>query len=234
MISLPTVRKHYCSYYDQAAEQAVLVLEYVAGITLDKVFPSLVGLSKMKEIAAKLAITLQAFHLHGHVYSDLKEENVLVTADGQVKLIDTGLTRPISNVVHAGNCGPHGMALAWPPEFFPLSTSRCYTLPTADWWAFAIVLYTIRQKAYPYNTKSVEKLPVKKQTAALGRLVRRGPTVHLSLCQKDPNFIQLFCRLTDLDLEKRIGYDMELVMQQLFACPWFASVPVLEPGFLEN
>jgi eukaryotic-like serine/threonine-protein kinase len=83
--------------YDQGADgqYLYLVMEYVAGRTLRELLrergwlPWQEALSVMDPVLAGLA----AAHQAGIVHRDVKPENVLITADGRVKVVDFGLAR---------------------------------------------------------------------------------------------------------------------------------------------
>lgn len=71
-----------------------LVMEFVEGVPLDE---HVAG--QQADLAAQVALMRQVCaavaHAHGHgvIHNDLKPANILVTADGQVKLIDFGVAR---------------------------------------------------------------------------------------------------------------------------------------------
>jgi serine/threonine-protein kinase len=70
------------------------VLEYVDGETLREFLDQQGGpLSPQQasELAIQLAGALAYCHQHGIVHRDLKPENVLITPDGQLKLVDFGI-----------------------------------------------------------------------------------------------------------------------------------------------
>lgn len=73
---------------------AILFLEYVNGMPMsDKEFRR--PIDEILRIFAEAAHGLHAMHLAGWVHADLKPNNILVTADGVVKLIDLGQSAKI-------------------------------------------------------------------------------------------------------------------------------------------
>ena len=73
---------------------AILFMEYVDGLTLaDKAFQQ--PLDEVLRIFAEASRGLEAMHRAGFVHADLKPNNIMVAADGAVKLIDLGQSSKI-------------------------------------------------------------------------------------------------------------------------------------------
>lgn len=73
---------------------AILFMEYVDGISLgNKAFRG--ELEEILRVLTRAAEGVHAMHLAGFVHADLKPNNILVTADGLVKLIDLGQSAKI-------------------------------------------------------------------------------------------------------------------------------------------
>ncbi len=70
-----------------------LVMEMFDGSPLDAVRPRAIG--RIVEIYIDVANALEALHSHNFVHCDLKPSNVLVSATGEVKLIDLGQACPV-------------------------------------------------------------------------------------------------------------------------------------------
>jgi serine/threonine protein kinase len=71
-----------------------LVMEYVPGKSLNKLItPKGLPLAEALDYAQKIASALAAAHAAGIVHRDIKPANVIVTPEGQVKILDFGLAK---------------------------------------------------------------------------------------------------------------------------------------------
>ncbi len=74
-----------------------LVMEFVPGKTLDRVAGRKgLGIQEVLRYAVQMADGLAASHKAGIVHRDLKPGNVLVTESGQIKLVDFGLAKNVT------------------------------------------------------------------------------------------------------------------------------------------
>jgi serine/threonine protein kinase len=72
--------------------EAALILELFDGMSLEREQPR--SMAKLIDIFRQTADALKALHSHGYVHCDLKPNNILYNARGEVKVIDLGQACP--------------------------------------------------------------------------------------------------------------------------------------------
>ncbi|XP_039163199.1 SNF1-related protein kinase catalytic subunit alpha KIN10 isoform X2 [Eucalyptus grandis] len=96
---------------------------------------------------------LEHCHKYRVVHRDLKPENLLLDSNGNVKIIDFGL----SNIMHDGyflktSCGSTNYAA---PEVI---SGKLYAGPEVDIWSCGVVLYVVLCGALPFDDESIPNL----------------------------------------------------------------------------
>jgi len=137
--------------YDQGEDdgQAFLVMEYVPGATLRAVLRDRGRLATGEALAVMdhVLAALAAAHDAGLVHRDVKPENVLVTADGRVKVADFGLARAISgNHLTVADGALLGSPAYLAPEQVRDGTADART----DVYAAGIMLFELLTGRTPY------------------------------------------------------------------------------------
>ncbi len=90
---------HICQIHDFLEGEGVdvLVLELVEGRGLDAALDDGLAPALLEQVAEQVAGVLVAAHEAGVVHRDLKPSNVMLTPDGQVKVLDFGLSRLVGD-----------------------------------------------------------------------------------------------------------------------------------------
>lgn len=143
-----------------------VVTEYVEGRTLrqwmtDNTQPDL---ETVRGIIEQVAAGVRAFHRHGMLHQDLRPENIMICADGVVKIIDFGSVL-ISGVLEAAPglddaeiLGTHQYSA---PEYFLgyRGTER------SDQFALGVIAYEMLTGKLPYGDKVSRASSLKAQNA---------------------------------------------------------------------
>jgi beta-lactam-binding protein with PASTA domain/tRNA A-37 threonylcarbamoyl transferase component Bud32 len=147
------------SVYDQGTDgaHAFLVMEYVPGATLRDVLRDR-GRLELEEAFAVMdhvLAALAAAHEAGLVHRDVKPENVLLTADGRVKVADFGLARAVAGTtVTTTGSVLMGTAAYLPPEQVEHGISDART----DVYSAGVMLFELLTGAPPFKAENTYAL----------------------------------------------------------------------------
>ncbi|TPX32251.1 hypothetical protein SmJEL517_g04588 [Synchytrium microbalum] len=192
----------------QTKTRVYFVMDYAAGG--DLMFHIQAGRFTMDRIrfyAAEVLLALEYFHKHNVVYRDLKPENVMLVAEGHVKLVDYGICRENMRYGDRTNtfCGtPDFMA----PEIL---MGDPYTR-AVDWWSYGVLLYVMWARKYPYKGDDEREI--------LDAIMDRP----ISWPQdRDPELVSLITRLLQANPAKRLGAGRSDA-DEIKRHPWFNGV----------
>ncbi|KAI9799334.1 MAG: hypothetical protein M1825_004827 [Sarcosagium campestre] len=141
-----------------------MLFEYVNG---GQMLDYIISHGRLKEKQARkfgrqIASALDYSHRNSIVHRDLKIENILISKNGDIKIIDFGLSNLFSPRSHLKTfCGSLYFAA---PE---LLQARQYTGPEVDIWSFGIVLYVLVCGKVPFDDQSMPQLHAKIKKGAV-------------------------------------------------------------------
>jgi beta-lactam-binding protein with PASTA domain len=140
--------------YDQgsAGDLLYIAMEYVAGPTLREVLRTRGSLSVREslDVIEGVLAGLAAAHRAGIIHRDVKPENVLLGADGVVKVADFGLARAAAAATHTQAGMIIGTAAYLAPEQVSASTSDART----DVYAAGVLLFEMLTGVQPHTGDS--------------------------------------------------------------------------------
>ncbi len=102
-----------------------------------------------KYFAAQILLAIEYLHKHEILYRDLKLDNIMLTADGHVKLTDFGLCKP------GMDWRAQTKTFCGTPEFIApeILSSKPYT-KAVDWWAYGVLLYELILGQSPFGGRN--------------------------------------------------------------------------------
>jgi eukaryotic-like serine/threonine-protein kinase len=197
-ISHPNVAHIY--EIGEANGRHYIAMEYVKGVTLRELLnTAALDEAKALEIAKQVCHALAAAHNAGVIHRDVKPENIVVTGDGHLKVLDFGLAKLIEGVRDESEF--HGPSiLHTQPELLMgtwqyMSPEQIRRQPVdrrTDLWSLGVVLFEMLFHRRPFPGKTTSEVIVAilehEPDSATGELQSTELTsVLLKSLRKDPN-----------------------------------------------
>jgi serine/threonine-protein kinase len=131
------------------------------------------SVSRSLAICRDVARALEVAHAAGIVHRDLKPDNVFLTTQGDVKVLDFGIARIVEGPGGStvGNATMTGMIVGTPVYMSPEAITRAPVGPPTDLYALGVMLYEMLAGQPPFMAE--EKPAV---LALVRRLLAKDPT----------------------------------------------------------
>eukprot|EP00241_Pyramimonas_parkeae_P004368 CAMPEP_0114238804 /NCGR_PEP_ID=MMETSP0058-20121206/8116_1 /TAXON_ID=36894 /ORGANISM="Pyramimonas parkeae, CCMP726" /LENGTH=813 /DNA_ID=CAMNT_0001350931 /DNA_START=367 /DNA_END=2807 /DNA_ORIENTATION=- len=202
----PFIVSSYGSFQDEA--YLYLILEYVAGGELFSLLVELrvVPVDTARVYAAQVLLALEYIHNSGHVYRDLKPENMLLAGDGHLKLADLGFCKPLKR-------GEKTYTTCGTADYMAPEVMLCQGHDkAADYWAFGVFIFEMLAGCAPFESRSESERYNK---------ILRGLLVFpedFNLQARD-----IVSKLCVVDVSKRLGCNVQGV-EEIKEHPFFAEL----------
>ena len=146
-----------CTIHDVGEQdgEVFVAMELVTGTRLDTLSGQLEP-GRVRAIAVQLASALAHAHDSGVVHRDLKGANVMLTADGRVKVLDFGLARHVRSDVSEDSrsqttLDPAGRAAGTLAYMSPEALRGDPPDPRSDVWSLGVVLFELVKGSRPFG-----------------------------------------------------------------------------------
>lgn len=199
-----------------------LIMEYVEGEDLrtiiDHMFPLPVGVAVL--IALEIARALEYTHNQNIIHRDIKPSNIIVSYEGNVKLIDFGVAKDDTNT----RLTMTGLIVGTPAYMSPEQAHGDALSPRSDLYALGVLLYEMLTGLKPFhgsnNTEILAKVTRGKFTPAkrinpeitfkVGKVIKK-------LLRKDKNRRYRNAAALIHDLEKCVSWQVRSKKKEIIA-----------------
>lgn len=173
-----------------------IVQEFVEGATLRGRLGQPLPLEDIIALGSQIARALVAAHAAGIVHRDIKPDNVMVRADGYLKVLDFGIARTLefvseSDTTHTAAATMTQTVVGTPMYISPEQMSDGTVGPEADIFALGVVFYEMATAVRPFTGTN---------TITIAASIASDTPVPIS--RHSPDLPREFCDLVDLMLEK--------------------------------
>lgn len=195
IIQIYNIAKHDNFYF--------IVMQYVDGQSLAGLIKETgkISLFRALDIIKEVALALSVAHRKGIIHRDIKPENIMVTPDGQVKLMDFGLAR-VLNV--ANNLSRTGDILGTPYYLPPEQARGEKADGRADIYSLGATLYYMLSGRKPFEGDSTITIILKHLNEKPPPITQANPEI--------PEIVsQLISRMLEKDPARRYQSADELI-----------------------
>ena len=132
-----------------------IAMQHVQGETLKDVIGTRpLGLQSLLSISLQVANALAAAHARGIIHRDIKSSNIMVTPNGQAKVLDFGLARPAEKGADESDLTRAGVVVGTPTHMSPEQARGEPVDHRSDIFSLGVVMYEMATGHIPFTAKS--------------------------------------------------------------------------------
>ena len=185
----------------ESGDVSFIVMEYVEGQTLaDKSAGQPMPVLEIVDIALQVADALDAAHAKGITHRDIKPANLMVTARGQVKVLDFGIAKtaqregsPRTTQIATGPQTAVGLVIGSAPYMSPQQVLGHEVDHRSDLFSLGVTLYELATGRHPFAATAAAE--------TMARVLRAQPEPMSGLNAAIPHELE---RITGKCLEKEV------------------------------
>jgi eukaryotic-like serine/threonine-protein kinase len=200
----------------KAGDVVYMAMEYIQGVELRTLFVEgqAMGVPQSISIAAQVAEGLGYAHQAGVVHRDVKPANIMVAAEGPVKITDFGIARMRASA----DLTQTGVMLGSPKYMSPEQVIGKRADHRSDIFSLGVILYEMLTGAAPFNGENV--------TALMYQIVNFAPPAPSSVNGQVPEMLDfIVAKMLAKPLEERYQ-DAREVARDLRECERSLAAPV--------
>src|SRR6478672_6121515 len=143
---------HVAAVYDVLEERGeiFLILEYVEGQNLRQRLRQPLSLDEFFTVATQCAEALVSAHGHAIVHCDIKPENIMLTSDGKVKILDFGVAKHLPRSDQSSTVDRTGTFAGTPAYMSPEVVMEQVPDGRADIFSLGVVFYEVLTGQHPF------------------------------------------------------------------------------------
>ncbi len=153
-----------------------IVMEYIEGVTLKDIINRR-GTFTNEEIlgvSIQIAQALEVAHRNGIVHRDIKPQNILINAKGDVKVTDFGIARAVNaNTATTGN-----NTMGSVHYFSPEQARGTNITEKSDIYSLGITMYEMATGKVPFDDETVVAIALKHISEPLPKIAEKNPNVN--------------------------------------------------------
>ena len=186
----------------------------------------------------QIATALAYLHSHGIIHRDIKPDNILVSADGFLKLTDFGLSyiglvgRHINKEAESDGLVQTNSMVGTPDYIAPEIVMNHSHSFSVDWWSLGVMVYEFFYGIPPFHSDSEKQIH---DNIIHGRYVfldeQKTPDNDFADIEISDTAKDLIRKLLQVDPEKRLGAHGSV---EVLSHPWFEGLKIgeIEPPFI--